>query len=86
MTIGTFLKERRLVAGKKQMDVVMQTRIPQNQISDYEHDRAVPSAVRFIKIMRALEVNTLDLTQFEEEMEDTDPTKGLYSRLERIAA
>jgi len=58
-----------LAHEKKQFDVVMATQIPQNQLSDYENDRAMPSAVRFIQIMRALGEETLDLTQFGEGME-----------------
>jgi len=34
---------------------------------------------KLIQIMRALGEDTLDLTQFEEEMEDSDRTMGLYS-------
>lgn len=81
MTLGKLLKEQRKAAGEggmTQLQVTLATRIPQNQISDYEADRAVPSAKRFIALLRAYGVDQLDLTVFEQELEDTGEAKGLY--------
>jgi transcriptional regulator with XRE-family HTH domain len=68
MTIGTFLRRRRLAIGKTQFELSMETRIQQGQLSDYEHDKTMPSAARLFQIMRALDVHTLDPTQFDQEI------------------
>lgn len=78
MTFGRFLRERRKEAEMTQFDVALATRITQSQLSDYEKDRVNMSAARFIKMLRAMGVDTLDLTVFELEMEDTEEDKGLY--------
>jgi transcriptional regulator with XRE-family HTH domain len=79
MTIGNFLRHQRLAIGKTQFELSMETRIQQNQLSDYERDRTMPSAERFIRIMRALGVATLDLTQFAKVMEDEVMTEASRS-------
>ncbi len=86
MTVGKFLKERRKDAEMTQLDLVLKTRITQSQLSDYEHDRAVPSAERFIALCRAMDVDVLDLTSFEAELEDTGEAKGLYPGNRAVAA
>lgn len=78
MTYGKLLRQQRKDRGLTQLDVTLATRIPQNQISDYEAERTVPSVTRFVKMLRALGVETLDLTVFELEMEDSEEDKGLY--------
>lgn len=78
MTRGKILRKAREEAGMTQVDATVLTRIPQSQISDYERDVVEPGVDTAVRLLRAYGVDVLDLTLFEQNVEDSDTDKGLY--------